>query len=58
MKVIPIKIYLERRLDSLRNNWFEWTCTAELSNGNSAEGTVQADGQGELIAEETFEESV
>lgn len=48
-------IYLERRLDALRNDWYEWTCTAELPDGTSAEGTVQAAGDGQLIAGETFE---
>lgn len=51
----PTTIYLERRLDALRNDWYEWTCTAEMPDGTSAEGTVQAAGDGELIAEETFE---
>lgn len=51
----PTTIYLERRLDALRNDWYEWTCTADMPDGTSREGTVQAAGDGEMIAEDTFE---
>jgi hypothetical protein len=50
-------IELERRLDSIKANWYEWQCTMIKTDGSAVEGTVQADYQGDLIAKETFEES-
>jgi hypothetical protein len=52
----PTKIYLESKVDNLKSNWFVWSCTADMPDGKTVEGTVQADSQGEMIAEETFEE--
>lgn len=52
----PTKIYLESKVDHLKGNWFLWSCTADMPDGTSVEGAVQADGQGEMIAEETFEQ--
>ena len=52
----PTRIHLEKKVDHLKGNWFEWSCTACMPDGKTVEGSVQADGQGEMIAEETFEE--
>jgi hypothetical protein len=51
----PIRFLLSSKADHLKGNWFLWHCVAEMPDGTEAEGTVQADGQGEGVAEDTWE---
>ena len=53
-KVTIVKIEIGQRIDHLKGNWYEWSCTAEMPDGTLVEGTVQADGTGEGMAVETF----
>jgi len=50
------KIELHSRLDSIKANWYEWQAVLIRPDGSVIEGTVQACGNGDLIAMETFEE--
>ena len=49
------KFHLIRKIDSFKSNWFLWECDREYPAGVWKHGTVQADSQGECVAEETFE---
>lgn len=51
------RFYLTSKEDCLRNNWFIWRCQKELLDGTLVNGYVEADGQGMMIAVETFEEA-
>ena len=48
-------IHLVEKIDCLKSNWFVWQCEKELPDGTVIDGSVQADGYGIMIAEETFE---
>ncbi len=50
----PLKIELQEKVDELKSNWFEWACIAVMPDGQIIDGTVQADGSGDLIAKESF----
>jgi hypothetical protein len=47
--------HLIRKIDSLKSNWFLWECDREQSDGTLEHGTVQADYQGDGVAEDSFE---
>lgn len=51
----PQDIRLDSKVDQYKGNWFLWSCIATMPDGTEIEGTVQADGRGNLIAEDTFE---
>ena len=53
----PTKIHLTSKSGHIKGNWFEWSCTAQMPDGRTVEGYVQANGYGEMVAEETFEEA-
>ncbi len=50
-----MRITLIRKVDGIKGNWYLWECEVELPTGETKTGSVQADGHGNLIAEETFE---
>lgn len=54
----PVSVTLTRRLDPIKNDWYEWECEGTMTDGSIVDGTVQANGGGntEMIALETFEE--
>lgn len=49
------RIHLTSRDSHLKGDWWEWMCQKELPDGTFIDGYVQADGSGNLVAEETFE---
>ena len=49
------RIELTAKCGHLNGDWWEWLCVATLPDGSRVNGSVQADGLGELIAFETFE---
>lgn len=51
----PVRIDLTGKCDHLKGNWFEWYCTADMPDGTTQTGTVQADGGGEMIAFDSFQ---
>jgi len=46
---------LTGKCDQFKSNWFLWSCTATMPDGSEVDGQVQADYQGECIAEDAFE---
>lgn len=48
-------IELQEKIDHIKGNWFEWAALRNNPDGSQTEGTVQADGFGDMIAEESFE---
>jgi len=46
---------LIRKIDHLDGNWYLWECLRENPDRSRTVGTIQADGQGEWIANDTFE---
>lgn len=51
----PKRFELGRIVDTLKSNWHEWECDAEMPDGSMVHGSVQADSSGGLIAAETFQ---
>ena len=49
-----MKIELQEKCSAIKPNWFEWSALAIMPDGKIVEGLVQADGSGDMIAEETF----
>lgn len=50
-------IELQSRHDAIKEGqWYEWTAVLIKPDGSVVEGTVQACGDGDMIAKETFEE--
>jgi hypothetical protein len=47
-------IELLEKVDHIKSNWFEWAALRNEPDGSQTEGTVQADGSGDMIAEESF----
>lgn len=48
---------LHEKVDHIKGNWFLWSVTRiELDTDIETEGSMQADGQRELIAWDSFEE--
>ncbi len=50
-----MKFHLISKIDSIKSNWFLWEADRERTDGTLEHGTVQADYQGEGVAEETWE---
>jgi hypothetical protein len=46
---------LQEKIDHIKGDWWLWTCVKHIPNGISVEGSVQADGSGEMVSEESFE---
>jgi hypothetical protein len=49
------RINLICRDSHLKGDWWEWMCQKVMEDGRLIDGYVQADGTGDMIAEETFE---
>ncbi len=50
-----MRLLLANKIDHIKSDWWLWECDKEQDDGTLVHGTVQADGQQNLIAEETFE---
>jgi len=51
----PVKIRLIDWVDYIKPDWYLWSCVGTLRNGMEIEGSVQANYEGDIVEESSFE---